>query len=293
MIRNGTKWVGPHPKQISFPLTFGTIGATQLPASFSADAELAQPDQNADGYPFGCTDYMVRECATSEDLFLYKAGFNYDHSREYEGVSGQHVGVEVKDALKMATVYGLIKEDDPNGNPLDHRRAPYSEVHPANGLDYFDSIRSAMVVAYLKDKKKHSCGVATFWLPVWAQINPDGTVPDIYNYDGKPEHYSWHAWALVGWEMINGEVQLKAKTWQGRQYGKGGYSYYTRDKINKIFDEWGTGVYMQLRATTEDYKQVRLTLIETTFYYIRKMIAMGRLGDAFTNLVALLKLIKQ
>lgn len=287
-IRNGAKPIVPNPKQISFPITFGTVHAADLPDFFSADAKLTMPDQVADGLPFGCTGYMTCELAVNEESMLFRPGFNYDRAREMADVAGQDVGVEIKTALKAATVYGLEMLNGA-GDPLDNRRAPYSEVHPHNGLDYFDSIRSAMLVAFQKDGKKHAVGVGTPWLPEWSQIGSDGIIPSIYTYDGIPDHFNWHAYCFVACGIVQGELRLIAKTWQGFNYGNGGYSSYNREQVNKIFDEWGTGVFMQLKAKPEDYKRIQYTIIETAVGFIMRMLKLGGFKDAFSNLVAILK----
>lgn len=287
MIKHGTKPVVPNPKQLSFSRNFGTIGATDLPITFDADAHLEIPDQNADGYPYGCTDYTVRELATSEEQILFLTGYNYDQSRAFEGKAGKLEGVDIKDAFKCATVYGLKMRDNPDADPLIFRRAPYYEVHPDNGLDYFDSIRSAMVRAYRLDGKYHAVGNGTFWLQEWEQTQ-DGVIPDVYTYDGIPSDYSWHAWAFVGWELKDGEIRLKAKTWQGTGYGHGGYSYYSRTQVNRIFDEYGTIVLMQVKAAPEDNKKVKLTLIEFALHYIVKMLSLGGYKEALPLLVKIL-----
>lgn len=288
MIQNGTKPIAPHVKQLSFPRSFGTISATKLPDSFDTDAGLVVPDQNAEGYPFGCTGFTVVEIANDEDLQIYDPGYNYDWTREMEGHAGEAVGADLKTAFKSGTVYGVRKKNG-EGNPLDNRRAPYYEVHPADGLDYFDSIRSAMIRAYELDKEKHSTGNGSYWLPEWANV-PNGNIQAV-NYDGTPSHYSWHAWNFKGWSIRDGVLRLKAKTHQGKNYGDGGFTYYTRDQVNNIFDDWGTMVLMQVKAEPQDMKRVQLTLIETALYYLTRMIKWGGYKEAFPLLVSLLKLI--
>lgn len=291
MIQPGTRPVAPNPQQKSFSRTFGTVSAPSLPEEFDADAHLEIPDQLADGLPYGCTDYTVRELATSEDGRLYEVGFNYDKSREYEGKSGQDVGVDIKDAFKCATVYGLKVRGtsaDLNDDPLLNRRAPYYEVHPDNGLDYFDSIRSALLRAFQRNGKKHAAGNGTPWLPEWA-LPQQGIIPDIFTYDGKPAHYSWHAWAFVGWVTKDGIPYLKAKTWQGENYGDVGYSYYPREVVNKVFDQWGTIVLMQVKALKgQDDKVVKLTLIEFALHYIMKILSLGGYKEALPLLIRIL-----
>lgn len=291
MIQNGAKPTAPNPKQLSFSGTFGTVShAAVLPDTFDADAHLEQPDQNADGLPYGCTDYCVRELATSEEGVLFETGYNYGQSRTFEGKAGRNEGVSIKDAFKCATVYGLKKRDDPTVDPLTYRRAPYYEVHPDNGLDYFDSIRSAMLTAYAKDGKKHAVGNGTFWLQEWEQAQ-QGIIPTVFFYSGKPAQYPWHAWAFIGWEVKNGEVMLKAKSWQGENYGDVGYSYYPREVVNKVFDQWGTIALMQVRATGEDNKTVKLTLIEFALHYIGRMLTVGGVKEAFPLLIRVLSYI--
>lgn len=292
MIQNGSKPIAPNPKQRSFPKTFGLVSSgLLLPEEFDADAHLEQPDQNADGLPMGCTDYCVRELATSEELILFLKGFNYDQSRAFEGKAGRNEGVDIRDAFKCSTVYGLQNRTDPTDNPLNYRRAPYYEVHPDGGLDYFDAIRSAMLIASQKDGKKHAVGVGTFWLSIWEQTQK-GIVPSVYTYDKVPEHYPWHAWAFVGWKIIEGEICLVAKSWQGISFGDMGYSYYNREVVNKVFNEWGTIALMQIKTTDEDVQKVKLTIIEFALHYILKMFALGGYKEAFPSLIKILRYLR-
>lgn len=290
ILANGTRPIEPHKQQRSLPRTFGTIAASTLPDEFDTDAGLVVPDQNAEGRPYGCTGYTVTELGNDEDNAIYDPGFNYDLTREMEGTQGQDVGCDLKDAFKSATVYGLLTKSNP-GNPLENRRAPYYEVHPHDGLDYFDSIRSAMIVAYQLDNKKHGTGNGTFWLPEWA--NPqNGLIPGLYLYDGVPDHYAWHAWNFKGWMMKNGQLRLKAKMHQGPNYGEGGFAWFTRTQVNKIFAEWGTIILMQVKAEPKDIKYVKYTILETAVRLATQILKRGGYKEAFTSLVAILKLLK-
>lgn len=265
-MNHGTRPVAPHPKQYSFPLTFGTVNT--FPDEFNPPARVL--DQNADGLPMGCTAETVRQSVFANTDTDPNPNSIYDLTRKAEGTYPQIVGCDLKTAYKTATVY--------------FEQAPYFEVHPENGLDYFDSMRSALLVAHNIDGKYHSFGAGNPWLPEFLAGIVEG-----YSYDGNPKHYSWHADNICGWSLINGEPRIAIEVHQGEKYGDKGFIRLNREQFNRLFDEWGTIILKQMAAKPEDIQKRRLTMIEYALHFIPRLISLGGYNEAFSDLVALLK----
>ena len=140
------------------------------------------------------------------------------------------------------------------------------------------------------DGKSHAVGAGTPWLSEW--VTTSGIVSkEIYSYDGIPSHYSWHAWNIVGWKTIEGIPYLKAEMHQGISFGDGGFIWFPREIVNKLFDEWGTIILKQMKAIPTETKLVKYTIIELILAYINQMIRLKDYPNAFSNLVSLLKLL--
>lgn len=127
MIRHGTSPVRKDHRNYSFNRTFGTT--LQLPDEYNVDAGFGFPDQNAEGYPYGCTGYTQSELCQDQDGARYKPPYTYGKSLFMEGEEGQQVGCTITDSLKSLIVYGPQGIDETTDQQAaTHRRGQYFDV---------------------------------------------------------------------------------------------------------------------------------------------------------------------
>lgn len=241
-----------------FHRTFGTAPLILEPFNF--DTFKLTPDQRKDGLPEACTAYTHNDIASNEDRIIYD---DYDFTyRNTLRMMGAEYGepCDILKALKATTVYGVKSKQMTPADALLHRRGPYFIVKALS--DKFEGLVSAM-------KVKQGClSLATPWFPSFELPRADGTVPspgDWSNLLGA----TWHDWEACGLELINGEPHIIAKSWQGSQYGKRGYIYFSRDQINHLLSIKGAGAFGQKHAEPGDIQVVEMTILETIISYLR------------------------
>jgi hypothetical protein len=230
-MKNGTL---PHKKDkrnYSFTRTFGSIAPIGLPDEYNCDAGLAMPDQNADGYPEGCTGYTQASLCEDEDNQVYDPSFTYNKTLFIANLPPDSP-CAVQDSLKSLVVYGVGKKGETDAQAEVRRRGQYYQVQPATGLDWFDSIRSTL---YVNRITKRSISVGTPWFFQWHFV-PKGILAD-FSYAGIEP---WHNWKISGWKSIQGVPYLIAKTWQGPQFGDQGWCYISRETFNRCMAIPGT-----------------------------------------------------
>ena len=263
MIRPGVRRVSKDHRDYSFALTFG--GISYFADSLNLDPSLTMPDQNADGLHFGCTGYTTADICTDEDIRVYLPQYTYHQTMLMEGVAPsdplyEKTGCDVRDSLKSAIVYGLQAVGETPAEALNHRRGAYYNVDLISGMDWFDSLRSALQTG------KRTISVATPWYPAFFP-GPDGIMKAPNTYDTT--FASWHNWKTCGWKTINGVPYLIAKPWQGPNYGDHGFCYFPREVINKVLSIIGAGAFTVAPFAGDNVQTVILTLWQTIASYLR------------------------
>lgn len=251
MIRSGLKPLIPDKRDLSFARTFGAVSI--FPDSFNTDAGLTMPDQEADGFPFGCTGYTQSELCSDEDRIIYDPAYTYKHTLLIEGNEGQDVGCDLRNSLKSTITFG-VQEKDKN-DAYTHRRGAYYNCRTDN-LDSFDSARSAMIKYSNLWGKKCSVSVASRWCVNFVLTGKDGIVPI-----PMMDSYSLHNWKVSGWKTINGVPYLIGKPWQGNKFGDNGVGYFSREIYNTLINDYFAGAYV-LAPYTGDSMTVRLYTLE-------------------------------
>lgn len=253
------KHSGYRPRKIrdhrnySYPHTFGTLSGVQLDVELNYDAQLTNRDQYADGLPFGCTGETTTDIATDLDGVVYLPEFTYRKTCEFEGHPMDR-GCFIFNALKSAARDGLLTVGESKDNEaLDSLRGKAFEVHPADGLDWFDSLRSALVLNY-----KRSISAGTMWPHEFNQTPNDGIVSEVFII--RPDS-PWHNWKICGTKLIAGKWYLVGKSWQGAKFADAGFHYISREVANKLFAVGGSEAWTQARATTEEIRNIQLPLI--------------------------------
>lgn len=252
-MKSGLKPIKKDHRDYSFHRTFGSITSEQFPETFNTDARLTNPNQNADGLPYGCTGYTQSELCQDEDKVVYSPRFTYDAALTMEG-QPEGVGCDIRDSLKSTIVYGVWTPGEPKDEAINHRRGAYYNVEKSHG-DWFDSIRSTIQL------NKRSVSVGSYWYPSFMDTDQYGIVKAPHSYD--PMFAALHNYKIAGWDTINGIPYLKAKAWIGR------IVYFPREIINQILDNPNAGAFTLTPFNPQDTQQVVLTLYQTVISYLR------------------------
>lgn len=307
MFKNGTRPIELDPRDFSFARTFGAINKDligKLPFDFSVDAGMWMPDQNAELNPYSCTGYAVCDIGTNQDKIVYQPKYAYMKNLFMQGLPPETNGSEIRPALKQPKVYGLLpientpeniknSDEDYSANQgnwpvsvdaiaskMEHKKGNYFNVYLDSGLDWYNSIRSAIWVN--KDDMR-AVLVGTPWL--WNSA-PNGILDENFNYDGDPYHYGWHAWNICGWTMLNtkgafirnGEIFLKGKPWAGKNYGDEGFVYLSPRCINRLMEIRGCAAFTLADARKEDIESIKLSIWEQIAYYLHLITLQKRLA---------------
>lgn len=255
-------------RRFSFPRTFGAV--SRIDYNFNVDPGLSMPNQNVpDPYwgrpalPNGCTGFGTSDIATTEDRILYDPESTYRWTLMIQG-GKEGDTCTLQDSFKSATVYGVRAKGETDEQALVHRRSPYFEIERHDGLDWFDSIISAVKI----NAKPVSLG--TPWLPQWELVGKDGKIT--YAPSGK-NFQIWHDWNATGAETIDGIPYLIGKSWQGSEYGDGGFVYFPREIINVLMSIKGTDALTNAKARPGDIQAVKLNIIEVLLSYMYRLLA--------------------
>lgn len=255
-------YTGVHPvikdhRDHSYPRTFGSVRV--FPDSFNTDAGFGLPNQNADGLPEACTGYTQSELCSDEDKQLYDSKFTYEKTLFIMGGKDGDP-CDMRSSLKSTIIYGVQLKNNQSDNPYSHRRGAYYNVTDETGQDYFDDIRSAILI------NNFSVSIASPWYTEW-DAQPNGTITKLGS-----QITSWHNWKICGWKTIGGIPFLIGKTWQGTSVGDKGWLYFSRECINAILEIDGTGVYTLAPATAANMQNIRTTFLEFILSYLRNVV---------------------
>ena len=243
-----------------FHRTFGTI--EQIPEEFNFDQTGAMPDQNAEGLPQGCTAFTVTDMASNNDKRNYTdKRYTYEKTKMMMGVKGE-VPVDQMTSMKSATIYGVKAKERPEEEALNNRQGPYFIVKRLND-SYFDGLVSAMW------KKQGTLSVGTVWLGVFDYVKPNGVIPGFT----PPQNFEvGHNWEACGVKVVEGERRIICKSWQGKNWGDGGYCYFSRKQIDDLLSIKGSGAFGQKSIEPGDIVRVKMTIIEQIISYIKQII---------------------
>ncbi len=235
MIKNAVRVVPDH-RDLSHTKTFGAFAPTSFADENNLDVGFTNPDQNAEGLPYGCTGYTQAEICTDKDMRLYKPKYTYDKTRMMEGTEGMQVGCDIRKSLKSTNVYGVQAYDETTDQEaIAHRRGAYYSIEPAP--DYFDGIRSALA-------RGRAVSMATPWYGIF-NLPENGIIKAPSDYSQESPYHNYKA---CGWKTINGSPYLKIKPWIGPHYGDQGFAYMPREVVNQLLHQTYTGAF-----TLDDY----------------------------------------
>jgi hypothetical protein len=252
-------------RDYDFHKTFGSTfyDTNTLPNHYTADAGLTTPDQNADGFPMGCTGYTQTDLCTDQDGAVYDAGEFY-LSTPPGGLDGRFI----RASLKLLTNRGPRTKDGTAGAPRD----AFYNIRATGILDWFDAIRVAL---WITQHEKRSASIAIPWF--WG-----GEPPMVLT---EPAAYDWklaggHNAKISGWTdiktnggLINGgELFLIVKWWGGKR-GDNGYVYMSRTIANNIFSMNYTEAFT-VSKKADGVQTVDMGIIERLVGFIRSLLGL-------------------
>ena len=263
-MKSGVNPVKLDHRDYSFGRTFGAVSPETFGDSLNTDLGLTMPNQDADGFPYGCTSYTQTDISTDEQHVIFLPRFTYDQTMMMMGIlpgdpDYEKVGCDLRDSLNSTIVYGMQPQGQPAGVSLNYRNGAYFNVDLVQGLDWFDSIRSCI------DQNRRSVSMATPWFSTF-ETPQNGVIRAPNSYDVS--NASFHNWKCCGWKTINGVAYLVGKSWQGSTYGDMGYCYFPREVINSLMSLSGSAAFTVIPYSNQNAQTVILTLWQTIISYL-------------------------
>lgn len=256
-------------RDLDFHKSFGTTAydTNQLPSRYSADAGMTMPNQDADGFPEGCTGYAQTDLCTDEDLSIYDPGEFFLSTPP----GGMNSGRAIRDSLNLLVNRG---PKDKLGN-LGPKRTKYYSINATGILDWLDAIRVAL---YVTSQEHRSASIAVPWFPEFENINSNGLLPDdpTFTWNNTPGHNAkcagWTDVKTDGTYIRNGEFFLAIKSWQGIGYGDKGWCYMSRVLANAIFNMNYTEVFTATKLTPANLQTVDINIVDTIVSFIQNLL---------------------
>lgn len=268
MISNGLKLKFTDHHDLDLIKNFGTFDSTQgLPASYIVNTTKDMPDQVAVGLYEGCTAFAQIELASDQTGEQYDVGEFYA-STPPGGTSGR----AMRDSLKL-----LVKRGP---KTLEQKLRPwngaYYNVYKQGVFDWFDACRVGL---FIVRNEKRAVTAAMPWYPHWTPqgVGKDGIVPDLgaYSWTGATAHNAiiagWTDTGIVSKQPLGG-TYLALKSWQGKTVGDGGWLYFSRPIINKVFDLYYTEMFTASQQKPTQFLTVDLPAVEMVISFIRNLL---------------------
>lgn len=218
------------------------------------------PDQDALGGSTECTGYTPTDLAADIFKRLFSPDWQYAMNLWLQGAPPNVNGSDAHIAMLVPILRGLLPASSAPFNALSNGELfcanwrnwplPLNDIATAfgqNGVldalgngDPLSSILSASSSARL------GVSVVTPWFAEWEPnggmqnnilpmpknpmqtITPDGPLP-------------WHNYVCKGQKTINGQTYGVIKSWQGSNYGDGGFVYMGHDVAQAVFENEGSG----------------------------------------------------
>lgn len=245
-MKSGTKPTPIDHRDFGHFQTFGAVIPPTFPPSYTTDAQLWQPNQEIQNITptfttppleFGCTDFSTADSG-SDLVGILLNPYNVDKITN-ANASG---GAQVRTALTAGVTIGYFKA--------------YFNVQPVN-LDFFDSVRLASISGV---PEKRSVVIGSKWFSNPFETVDSTGILSIPNFSDP--NFTWHCWKIAGWKTINDQVYLIGKSWQGSEYGDGGYCYFSRPLFNQLMSIGGSVAFSVTNATPPPPQTINTSIVE-------------------------------
>jgi len=247
----------PNLKRTDYDLhpTFGTLASVPtFPPTYDTGGQgFGLRDQNADGQPFGCTNYSQAELATDLTGIVRKP-LDLEAATQANARGGYHI----RDSLDAARKLGWFKW--------------YFQINPTSVLDYFDAIRYAQLMG-APNHERRTVTLGTPWFASWQtainagkRIMPMPTPDELSAIARNVNAYGWHNWVIDGWAPYSGVVTLRAKSWQGQRDP----IYFPREVINVVMALKYTVAYTPTMLDAPNHvRRISLPLFDLLMSFIK------------------------
>lgn len=248
--------------------TFGAAVLPELPKEYLVDNGYFDAQE---GTPM-CTGEAVADTGFDQDGVRYSVEFQYAKSLQLLNLPPNTAGIDLKTAMSVAVAIGQLpfsadllswrkdgQEKSFNWQNwpdyLDKQASFYKKAayfFLEGPYDHFDNIRSVM---HQTRDQKRSVLIGTPWYAEYEGVESSG-IP----VSGR-QQISWHATAIKGWKVINGETYLMCKSWQGPNFGDHGWIYFSRAEINMLMGTPGS-IGGMIAKTANEIKTLQIGTLE-------------------------------
>lgn len=237
---------GIKPGSIPFPPNYNTDAGLTMP-----NQDIANPNYNppAPALPYGCTSYLVTEMAI--DMGNPPAIVSPMVIENVTQANAKH-GYDLRQALLAGVKLGLF--------------TGIFNVQ-AIGQDMFDAVYDAQLSG---GTEKRSVAVASKWLPPFETINNTGIIPSLFNINDP--NLTYHAWKICGRILIGDQEYIKAKSWQGRGYGDGGFCYFSRAVFNQLMTQSGAVAFTATNGVLPPIQTITTTWLQWLISYAKTLL---------------------
>lgn len=270
-IRHGVHPVTLDKRDYSYHKTFRSrFVQTLVYGPLGIDTNKVMWDQNALGYPQGCTGFAQADSAGNFDGFTLDPIYTYSQTCLMEG-HDTTLPCSVRNSLQ-STLVSMKREGEIGSDAArTHKRSVFFNIYNDGGHDWFDGIFLALA------NHRTAVSVVSPWFGEW-ESTQGGIVPEFFQYDGVPAHYPWHNWDIVDVKMIQGVPYLVGKSWQGQNYGDGGDHYLSRETVNKVLEIYGAAAFVCLKDVPQDIQTIQISLYEKLINVLLQIMGLYRLN---------------
>ncbi len=268
MVKNGTRPTRQKHTDRDLFKSFGAVIPPSFPDEYLCDSGLTMLDQNADGEPYGCTNYSQADLATDLTGKIHNPA-------DLEAVTHANAkgGYDIRDSLDAARK--ILKWF-----------TGYYNIRASGILDFFDAFRLAQLS--VKDVEKRSITFGTPWFPSWEIacnsidpstgkhyfIMPMPTDAELKAIRSSSNTFGWHDSKLDGWTTRNGIVVYRDKSWQGTNIGENGFIAFDRATINTVMSIKGTVGYTGTNLIPTSIQTVDMGLVAFIVSYVRSLLGL-------------------
>lgn len=236
----------PRSEKFAHHKLFGSI--RQLPRTLNRPRRPVE-DQ---GDTLRCAAYASAVNGGYIHSQTFSASYQADKISAIQGWNIDDRGSDPNAAMKSQRDFGYLPQGAKYDDALaqNKRVAGYVKVTAHDGMDYFDAVREALVMAY-DDHDEEGAVVQAFgrWFHEWTHAS---FIPKEYT-----SFAGYHAYLFVDFTTLNGQDFLIAQNSYGRNVGSEGFHYFPRDVVNKEFAQRGVSLKIAKPLTEEQIARAK------------------------------------